>query len=229
MDITVKELSKNYGEKEVFKNFSATFKGGKTTVIMGKSGCGKTTLLNCISRLTDYNGEISGADGVSYVFQEDRLLPRLTVYENLEITLNDFKEEEKISKIKQILSATDMTDKATKLPEELSGGEKKRVALSRAFISSGKTILLDEPLNSLDLGLKRKIDEYFLNFSESEKKTAIYVTHDVDEALFVADTVIILDKGKISWAYDFTTDKKLRKITDDESVKVREKLINLLF
>ncbi|MBO4323093.1 MAG: ATP-binding cassette domain-containing protein [Clostridia bacterium] len=229
MDIIVKELSKKYDNIGVLNKFSAIFKENKVTVVMGKSGTGKTTLLNCVANLVDYEGEIIGADGVSYVFQEDRLIPHLTVYDNLYIALSEKNKTVKEFRIKEILAAVELTDKAAKLPGELSGGEKKRVSLARAFIAKGGTILLDEPLNSLDLGLKRKIDEYFLSIIEREKKTAIYVTHDVDEALFVADTIMVLNNGEVAWSYDFFSDKSNRKITDEESVKVREKLINFLY
>ena len=154
MDITVKRLTKSYGEKTVLKDFSATFKEGKVTVIMGKSGSGKTTLLNCIASATSYDGEISGAGEVSYVFQEDRLVPHLTVYGNLTLCLNVQDKREKAEKIRGILEKFDMKDTADCISENLSGGEKKRVALARAFLSGREVMLLDEPFNSLDFGLK---------------------------------------------------------------------------
>ena len=229
MDITVKKLSKKYGDKIVFDDFSVTFESGKVTVIMGKSGSGKTTLLNCIAGLTGYDGEIDGISGVSYVFQDDRLIPNLTVYDNLDITVEEPDKEIKNERIKNILSALDLTDKAAKLPAELSGGEKKRVALARAFLSRGNLMLLDEPLNSLDIGLKRRVDEYFLDIVKKENKTAIYVTHDLDETLFVADAVTVIGDGGAVWSYKFVTDKSERKITDEESVAARAKLIELLY
>ena len=228
MDITVKELYKSYGDKPVLQNFSADFKDGKVSVVMGKSGSGKTTLLNCIAGLTPFEGEVSGVKRAAYVFQQDRLIPHMSIYGNLEITLRD-SPEVKSEKIKNVLRAVDLTDKAHKLPSELSGGERKRAALSRAFLSDADVILLDEPLNSLDVGLKRRIDDYFLEMIKNDKKSAIYVTHDLDEALFIADEITVIIGGKPAYVHAFSSTALNRDITSDECVKVRRELLRLLY
>ncbi|MBO4262713.1 MAG: ABC transporter ATP-binding protein [Clostridia bacterium] len=225
MDMIVKKLSKSYGDVKVLEDFDAVFPEGKCTAIMGKSGSGKTTLLNCIAGLTKYDGEIEGAGGVAYVFQEDMLVPHLTVYGNLALTT---KGERRDERIKDILRAVEMTEKATAYPEELSGGEKKRVALCRAFLSEAETVLLDEPTNSLDLGLKIKTYKVFLELIGRYGKTAIYVTHDIDEALSVSDAICVISCKGIIFKHEFSDDKAARDVTAGECVAVRRDLMAVL-
>ncbi|HBF86533.1 MAG TPA: ABC transporter [Clostridiales bacterium] len=229
MDVIVEKLTKKYGETTVLNDFSSSFTGGKVSVIMGKSGIGKTTLLNCIAGLADYEGKIYGVQKTSYVFQEDRLIPNLSVYDNLDFILDkNIKKEEKPKIIKEILCDVELVDKATELPETLSGGQKKRVSLARAYIAGRNVILLDEPLNSLDTGLKAKMYALFIRLTEKFGSTAIYCTHDIDEALSVADEIKIMDGKGIIYSHVFETEKSGRDVTDAESVEVRKKIINIL-
>ena len=151
--MVVKKLCKRYrtesGERIVFDNFSAEFKDGKVTAVMGSSGIGKTTLLNCIAKLTDYNGEIAGVGSSAYVFQEDRLIPDKTVYDNIDFVMQTEDADERKKRIKNALSVTELLSEAFRYPSELSGGQRKRVSLARAFASGRDLMLLDEPLSSL--------------------------------------------------------------------------------
>ena len=228
MDILVEKLTKIYDKKTVLDNFSIKFEEGKVSAVMGRSGVGKTTLLNCIASLTDYSGNISGVDGVSYIFQEDRLVPHLSVYGNLEMVCTDYDRHKSSQKIREILEKVQLLDKATSLASNLSGGEKKRVALARAFLSEKSVMLLDEPLNSLDIGLKLRFNEYFLNLIKEDKKTAVFVTHDIDEALYVADSVYAIDRSGAVYSHNFAADKYERKITCEECLQVKEDLIKFL-
>lgn len=222
MDIIVEKLSKRYGDKVVLDNFSATFEGGKVTAVMGRSGVGKTTLLNCIACLTDFDGKIEGVNGVSYIFQEDRLVPHLTVYDNLSLFYGDRED------IAAMLNAVGITEKAISFPRELSGGEKKRVALARAFLSDKKAMLLDEPMNSLDYGLKVKTYRLFTSLVKGSGITALYVTHDIDEALTVADEIKVISAEGVVYSHKMLGDKYLRELGDEECVLVRKELMNFL-
>ena len=230
--MVVKKLCKRYrtesGEKIVFDNFSAEFKAGKVTAVMGSSGIGKTTLLNCIAKLTDYDGEIAGVGSSAYVFQEDRLIPDKTVYDNIDFVMQTEDADERKKRIKNALSVTELLSEAFRYPSELSGGQRKRVSLARAFASGRDLMLLDEPLSSLDIGLKFRIFDVMKKVFKSDSKTVIMVTHDVDEALTLADEIVIIEKGGVAYRKEFSTDLFDRAITDDECNRIRKEIIEIL-
>lgn len=188
--IEVKNLTKKYGDLTVYENFNLRIEEGLTTCILGESGCGKTTLLNCVAGLTDYEGEIPQMK-CAYVFQTPRLVPNLTVGGNLKL-INKNDEE-----IDEILKRVRLYDKKDSYPKFLSGGQAQRASLARAFLFGGDVILLDEPFNSLDLKLKTEISELFSNIRKELNATALLVTHDVDEALNLAQRIIVVKEGKI--------------------------------
>ena len=193
--LEIKNLSKKYGDLSVYDNFNLSIEEGKILAVLGESGSGKTTLLNCIAGLTAFEGSIPKLK-CSYVFQEPRLVPNLTVKENLKLICKDE------NKINGMLKRLHLEDKADSYPIKLSGGQAQRVSLARAFLYDSEIILLDEPLSSLDLRLKKEITDLFLSIWRDDKRTAIFVTHDIDEAVTVAHRIIILRGGEIS--YDIT-------------------------
>ena len=125
------DVSKSYGENVVFERLTLDIDDGQILCVLGESGGGKTTLLNILAGLTDYVGEVENAPkGVAYIFQEPRLLPNLTVEQNLHYAGGRYE------LIDKILQKTELLDKRNKRPKELSGGEKQRVSIARAFLSS---------------------------------------------------------------------------------------------
>ena len=186
----IENLTVSYGKNVVLNNFSAAFNDGETTCVLGRSGAGKTTLLRYIAGLLEQKPQ--GLGGVSMVFQEPRLVDNLTVKENLLFAGADEKD------IEFGLVSTGLLDKENVLSTKLSGGEKQRVNFLRAVLSGADTILLDEPFSSLDLTTKIPLMETFSNTLKLSKKTAILVTHDVEEALVLAHRVLVLDGGKIT-------------------------------
>ena len=187
--IQIKNLTKRYGNLTVYENFNLDIKDGEVTCILGESGCGKTTLLNCIAGLTDYEGEITQVK-CSYIFQTPRLVPYLTVGGNLKLICKDEKA------IDEALEKVRLTDKKNAYPVALSGGQAQRVSIARAFLYGGEVILMDEPFTSLDLKLKKEISELFLQIQSESRRTALFVTHDVDEALSLAHRIIAINGGK---------------------------------
>lgn len=226
MSVEIKGLIKNYDSTEVFGGLNLTVKANKVTVIMGASGSGKTTLLNCIAGLTPYDGEISGVNGASFVFQEDRLVPFMSVYENLDFTLQkSVNKAERKEKILAMIKSVGLEDKINSIPDELSGGQKKRVSLARAFLSDSNLILMDEPLNSLDLGLKIKIAQLIETLTKKYNKTVIFVTHDIDEALTIADDIVVIGNGGTVYSHEFISSAKGRNTLSDECNAVKSKLL----
>lgn len=190
-EMTIKNLTKRYGNVTVYENFNLEIEEGKITCILGESGCGKTTLLNCIARLTGFEGEIPEVK-CSYIFQTPRLVPNLTVEGNLKLICKD------VAAVEGILEKVRLSDKKNAYPVSLSGGQAQRVSIARAFLYGGEIILLDEPFNSLDLKLKGEISALFKEVQSEFNRTALFVTHDIDEALNIAHRIIVINGGKPS-------------------------------
>lgn len=210
--IEIKNLSKSFGNLKVLEDFSLSLEKGKITCILGESGSGKTTLLNCIANLTEYVGEISKVK-CSYVFQKPNLFPNLTVQDNLLLVNNS------IDKVEQALDFFAIKDKKNAYPKHLSGGQLQRVSLARAFIFSNDIILLDEPFSSLDIGLKTSLIEKIKDYQKQKGSTMLIVTHNVKEAVTIADRILVLSKGKIVCDID--------KINKNTEKKLFDILINL--
>ena len=184
-------VSKSYGKKRVFENFALDINDGEVLCVLGASGSGKTTLLNILAGLTAFEGETEGVpQRIGYIFQEPRLLPNLTVKENL--AYSGAADEE----IERILSKIELVAVKDKRPKELSGGEKQRVAIARAFLSNAPLLLLDEPFSSLDTALKIRLSGVFAELWKETRRTAVLVTHDIEEAWMLAHRVVVISEGK---------------------------------
>ncbi|MBR2614133.1 MAG: ABC transporter ATP-binding protein [Clostridia bacterium] len=188
--IELKNISKSYGDNVIYTDFNLQINEGETVAILGDSGCGKTTLLKIMANLTDFKGEVVGFDNPSFVFAEDRLLPHKTVKENL-LFVNKEKD------VSSMLEKVGLKEYENAYPKELSTGMARRVSVLRAFCYDTNKMLLDEPFRNLDLSLKYRLMNFFLELKKVDKKTAVFVTHDPDEAVFIADRIIILEGGKV--------------------------------
>ena len=189
-------LTKKYGDRAVFENFSLHIGEGEILCLLGESGGGKTTLLNVLAGLVPYEGRLSGVpETVSYIFQEPRLLPNLTVRQNLRYAGG------RDAVIDTLLEKTELFGCADRHPGALSGGERQRVSFARAFLNPTKLLLMDEPFSSLDTALKIRLAGVFARLwteAAAEGAAAVFVTHDLEEALMLADRVVVLRKGQIA-------------------------------
>ena len=189
--IKINSVTKKYDTKYVLNDFNLELEKNKITVVLGESGSGKTTLLNVIAGLTDYSGEVIGVDKpCSMVFQTDRLIPNLTAEENLRLICDD-------DLVLQALDSVNMLDAKDLYPKSLSAGMKRRIAILRALIVDVKTMFLDEPFVNLDVALKYSLIERIKNEQKTNPKTVIMVTHDVKEAVLIADRVVVIKEGKV--------------------------------
>lgn len=184
--IEIRGIYKKYKKEYIYENFSLSFPEGQVTVLLGPSGCGKTTLLRMLAGLESFEqGTISGLSGkrISFVFQEDRLLPWLTVGENLTLVLKAFlNPEQSDERIKQVLELLNIPETRNMMPEELSGGMQRRVAIGRALAYDGDIMILDEPFKGMDDGLKNQVLPKLAKSWEESGKTVILVTHDLSDA-----------------------------------------------
>ena len=199
----------------------------KITVILGRSGCGKTTLLRLVAGLEDFEqGEIIGVESKrkAYVFQEDRLMPWLDVKSN--ITFGIHKNEIDNSRINEIIETVGLEKFYNAYPSQLSGGMKQRVSIARAFAYNPDFIMMDEPFSALDYFTREQMQNELLNIHKRLKCSILFVTHSIDEALILGDNIVILEKGIIKSQYEIKEDSNKRDLLDDKFVKLKKQIIN---
>lgn len=208
--LIVRDLKKSFplrdgtSQIEVLAGINFMLKEGEIISLVGPSGCGKTTLLRILTSLEssttgdvhwNHDEEKSSAP-FFMVFQDysRSLFPWLTVQSQLELACKAFgqKDQTMQQRIEDVLDATQLQDYRKFLPGELSGGMQQRVALARALVIQPKALLLDEPFGSLDAYTRYHLEDYLLALAEKYKLTVIFVTHDIDEAIYIGDRVIVL-------------------------------------
>ncbi|MBU5486955.1 ABC transporter ATP-binding protein [Clostridium sp. MSJ-8] len=218
----IEHLNKSFQGNVIFKDFFIDFIDEEINCIVGRSGVGKTTLLNILAGLdNNYKGDVLGnkVDEISYIFQEDRLIPYLTVKENIELFVyNYYNHDEATEKIKSVFKLLHIENILNMYPMKLSGGMRQRVNIARALIKPSRFILMDEPFKSLDYKTKYSImKETKYIFSEG-KKTVIFVTHDVDEAIYMGKRIIVLGDNPI----------KIKEIFEEELEDKKSNIIDML-
>ena len=229
MSVSVKGLNVAFGEKKISEDFDFEFDENKITCILGKSGIGKSTLLNALANLIPYDGDIE-CEKTSYIFQEDRLVPNLSVEKNLELVLRKIIKDkaERKAKVKEMLEKVELSGEEKSLKKELSGGMAQRANMARAFLYPSEVLLLDEPFKGLDPSMKGRLIKTFLRLYEAEKKTVIFVTHAIDEALLLADKVVIVKDSpvRVDEIIEIGIPKEKRVLSDDSLAKIRKKLLD---
>lgn len=180
----------------VLDDLSIDFPEHKTTCILGPSGCGKTTLLNIIAGIIDSDrGVVIGFDNkdISFVFQEDRLIDWKNVKDNISFVLEGRMDKGQIEiNIDKYLRLVNLEEYKYYYPRRLSGGMRQRISILRSFAYPSDVMLMDEPFKSLDVNNKQIVMDFFKELNDKEDKTSILVTHDVEEAINLADCIIIL-------------------------------------
>ncbi len=213
-NVTLKNVVKKYDTKTIINNISLEVKDKEFLVLVGSSGCGKSTILRMIAGLEDItSGEIYIDDkcvnnvhpkdrDIAFVFQSYALYPHMSVYENIAFPLKmrNFKKDEIDKKVKEAAEILNLSEYLDRKPKQLSGGQRQRVALGRAIVRNPKVFLMDEPLSNLDAKLRVQMRSEIKKLHEKLQTTFIYVTHDQTEALTMGDRIVVLDKGVIQQA-----------------------------
>ncbi len=215
------------GGSPVFDNFSIDLPEGSISAILGPSGCGKTTFLNLIAGLLQPSSGTAGrAEGtaVSYLFQEPRLLPWLTVMENVALVNDDS------HTVERFLGMVELSGMADAYPDRLSGGMRQRVAMARAFAFDASLLLMDEPFQALDLALRISLVNSFRQLWSEAPKTTVFVTHDVQEAIILGDTISVLSDPPVKVAGYFTNpvSRSDRRLDNPEILELEARLYRLL-
>lgn len=230
-DIIFKNFSFSYPDKEIYKNFNTVFPGGKINVVLGASGVGKTTLLNALTGLSGFDGEIENMPkNVSYIFQSDRLVKTISVEKNLDFVLKNAISDKTARKnaIYDMAELLEISDVLKRLPTEISGGQAQRVQMARAFLCPSEVMLLDEPFKGLDVSLKTRLIKKFLELWGRDGRTVVIVTHDVYDALLMGDKVFVLSGSPADIVYEteLTVEKSERNLTDAVVTKYRDEIVN---
>ena len=228
--LIVENMSVRFGEQVVFENFSLAIESNTITCILGPSGSGKTTLLKALAGLLPESVNATETP-CSYIFQEPRLIASMTALDNVAVVLPG-KVKDNRSYAAKCLADMELSDAVGKYPKELSGGMAQRVAIARGLIFDAPVLLMDEPFKGLDLALQERLVKYFIKYWEKNKKTCLFVTHSILDALLVADRIIVLKKGEkgAEIAYDRTLDfpREGRALGEPAVDSVRSEIHDLL-
>ena len=225
----IENLSFSYGEKVIFNGFNMEIPRYSAIAIMGGSGTGKTTLANCICRQLDFDGRIDGElSKIACVFQQSRLIPSMSVEDNIKFVLPKGMDKGTVDqKLDEVITNLQLEDCRKSYPKQISGGQASRVAIARALVVDSDVLVFDEPFKGLDVSLKRDIIKILIHLIK--EKTVIFITHDPEEALAIADEVYVFDRNEgdgviIKDKFQITQSKNSRDMYGDYINKLRQEL-----
>ncbi len=226
----VRSHNRSFGSTDVLKSIDFDIRNGEFVALLGRSGCGKSTLLRSIAGLDPSPAgevEVNGRTGVA--FQEPRLLPWRTVHQNVALALiNSPQKKTRFKLAEETLGEVGLTDKLEEWPLRLSGGQAQRVSLARALVSNPSLLLLDEPFSALDALTRIEMHQLVIELWRRHSMAILVVTHDVDEALALADRIVVMDGGRMSHEWEITARRDDRAHTRPEIARLRAELLEAL-
>lgn len=238
--VQVKGLTKKFGELLVLDDVNFTVGKGEFLAIVGPTGCGKTTFLNCLSRLipiTEGNILIDGKNAdpkkhnLAFVFQEPSSLPWLTVRENVEfgMKIKGVAQQERNKRLEKILKLVGLTDCAHLLPNQISASMEQRVAVSRAFATNPDLLLMDEPYGQLDVKLRYYLEDELIKLWRELESTVLFVTHNIEEAVYVAERILILTNKPTTIKSEIKVElPRPRNYLEEGFVEIRKQVTELI-
>ncbi|MCQ8874900.1 ATP-binding cassette domain-containing protein [Mesorhizobium sp. LMG17149] len=231
-----RQAGKRFGDKTVLDGIDLDVPAGQFLAVIGKSGCGKSTLLRLLAGLDrptsgslTFGVEEEGHSRTRFMFQEPRLLPWASVVKNVEVGLTGIASgAEARQRALDILGEVGLADRADEWPSVLSGGQKQRVALARALVGHPQILALDEPLGALDALTRIEMQQLLERIWLAQKFTAVLVTHDVAEAVALADRVVVISEGRIALDLDVPVERPRRR-GSVELARLEGKILDRLF
>jgi len=194
--IIVRDLFFSYGNSLILENINFECNMGEFVAIVGKSGVGKSSLLKVLAQFEKSKGEIIISNNIGYVFQSYSLFPWMTLEENVEFALSGISKIEKKSIVSSILKKVGLSDLSNRYPTQLSGGQAQRGSIARAVATNPDVLLMDEPFAACDHHTREKLQEWLLDVWMDFRMTVIFVTHSIEEAIYLSDKVIVLNNRK---------------------------------
>ncbi len=238
--VVVKNLTKSFGDLLVLDDISFSVKAGEFLCIVGPTGCGKTTFLNSLTKIIPVNsGEIL-IDGelvdpkkhdLAYIIQEYSTMPWLTVEQNIAYGLQIKKMDKETikSRVEEAIEMVNLQEFRNFYPSELSASMLQRVVIARAFATQPAVLLMDEPYGQLDLNLKYKLEDELLKLWHKTKTTVIFITHNIEEAVYLSDRILILTNKPTHIKTELMNDlPRPRKVSDKEFIDLRNEVTDLI-
>lgn len=238
--IAVRDLTKMYGDLVVLDKINFSIKRGELVSIVGPTGCGKTTFLNCMSKLTEttsgniyIDGEVANPrkHNLAFVFQEPTALPWLTVSENVAygMRIKKMPKPEMEKHLNFILDLVGLTDTANLYPNQVSASMMQRIAVARAFAVNPDLLLMDEPYGQLDVKLRFYLEDELVKLWQTLKSTVLFVTHNIEEAVYVADRILVLSPKPTKVRAEVVVDlPRPRDFRDPKFIELRRQVTDLI-
>jgi len=238
--IKVKDLTKSFGNLLVLDDISFNVGKGEFLSIVGPTGCGKTTFLNCLSKLmptTNGNIFIDGEEAnpkkhnISFVFQEPTCMPWRTVKENVAygMEVKGFSKDKMEERLKYILDLVGLSDTANLYPNQVSASMEQRIAVARAFAVDPDLLLMDEPYGQLDVKLRYYLEDELVRLWQTLNATVIFVTHNIEEAVYVAERILVLSNKPTKIKAEVKVDlPRPRSLIDPRFVEIRKQVTELI-
>lgn len=238
--VQVNHLTKSFGDLVVLDDISFNVKSGEFLCIVGPTGCGKTTFLNSLTKIIDINkGEIL-IDGepvnprkhdIAYVMQEYSAMPWLRVEDNIKLGLKIKRvpEQEANERVKEVMEVVGLTKYKDYYPKQLSASMLQRVVIARAFAVKPDLLLMDEPYGQLDIDLRFKLEDELLRLSEKTKTTVLFITHNIEEAVYLGQRILVLTNKPTKIKKELMVDLEYpRNIADEKFIEIRNNVTDLI-
>lgn len=228
-------VAKSFDEVDILENINIHVNKGELVSILGPSGSGKSTIFNLITNLKDVDsGEIKINGKVSYMYQKDMMVPWKKVIDNIGLPLifNGKSKGEARSEVEKHIKAFGLDDFKYKYPNQLSGGMKQRANFLKTYLTSDDIMLLDEPFGALDSITRRKLQLWLLDLIKDMKSTILFITHDIDEAIFLSDRIYIISdkpakiKGEIKVNLNMDRDENV--VLTDEFINIKREINKIM-
>ncbi len=227
--LTIKNLFFSYDGKPLLKDISLSLKKGEFLSIVGSSGCGKSTIIKLVAGIEKADSGTIKSESTGYMPQKDLLLPWRTVLDNILLPVEISKQNLKVEKEKALeyLKKLKLDEYQNSFPNELSGGMRQRVSFLRTLFTQGEILLLDEPFSALDMITKEQLQKWLLEILNDFKKSVIFITHDINEAIFLSDRILVCKNSPLDSFEEFKISSQIKN-SPEEIIALKEKILKII-